>query len=108
MYDNGNCLFNKTTYEVGDDVVLRGADNVIVATDHPRKGPDSHSGPANVCDLTFQFDDVRPDDIAYQLTVDASRPIILSEQQLRDNGLEVIPEGPTPTSDPDLKLKIQG
>jgi hypothetical protein len=104
VHPSGSCEFADTTYHHGDDVVLWGQDNTVLATDHLVVGPDTRPGRPGVCDLTFHFDNVRPGDIAYQLTVGSSRRIIVTEDQLRANGFELIPRAHGNDDDPDIKV----
>ncbi|MDT7764678.1 MAG: hypothetical protein QOC63_4098 [Mycobacterium sp.] len=106
VHKNGSCDFNGTVYHNGDDVVLWGADNTLLAFSHLSVGkPIRPSGPGQpgVCDLTFQFDDVRPGDAAYQLTVGSSRKMIVTEDQLRATDLQVIP-GRANKDEPDFTV----
>jgi hypothetical protein len=105
---NGNCVFDTVIYEVGDDAVLRGADNTILSVDHLKKGPDTRPGTGGICDLAFQFSKLRPGDAAYQLTLGVSRPVIVTEQQLRAKELDVMPRGPAAKTDPELMVKNSG
>jgi hypothetical protein len=106
VYDNGNCDFVRpVTVHADDDVVLRGADNTIVGFDHLKMGSNTRRGPGGVCDLTFHFDNVRPGDAAYQLILGSNEPIIVTEEQLRDKGFEVIPRGPSEMDGPDFDVK---
>lgn len=100
---NGTCDFTDAAYHVGDEVVLRGADNTILAIDHLHL-PDVKPPPGGACDLAFHFDKVRPDDAAYQLKVGSSRRIAVTEDQLGSKDFEVIPRGPSGNGDPDFKV----
>jgi hypothetical protein len=101
----GSCDFNGTVYHNGDDVVLWGADNTLLAFSHLSVvKPIRASGPGQrgVCDLTFQLDDVRPGDAAYQLTVGASRKMLVTEDQLRATDFEVMPSVKGDADNPDI------
>lgn len=98
---DGTCDFT-TPYHVGDEVVLRGADNSILAIDHLRVA--EHTSAEASCDLAFHFDKVRPDDVAYQLAVGTSRPIVVTEDELRTKDFMVVPRGASHPEDPDFKV----
>jgi hypothetical protein len=104
VHPNGNCDFAGTTYHKGDEVVLWGADNTLLAIDHLVVGPDTRPGQPGVCDLTFKFDDIRPGDVGYQLTVGPSRKIVVTEDQLRAADFDVTPRGRANQDDPDIEV----
>lgn len=104
VHASGSCQYGDTWYHHGDDVVLWGFDNTVLAADHLVAGPDTRPGAPGVCDLTFHFNDVRPGDVAYQLSVGASRKIILTEDQLNTNGFELIPRATANNDDPDIRV----
>ena len=92
---SGTCVYGDTRYHVDDEVVLRGADDVLLAVDrlHSRGHGFRPSSPGQrgVCDLAFDFHDIRPGDVGYQLTVGGSRRIVVSEGELRATDFQVIP-----------------
>ena len=104
VHNSGTCRFGDAWYHRGDDIVLWGADNTVLATDQLVKGPATRPGTDGVCDLTFHFGDVRPGDVGYQLTVGASRRIVITEAQLRANGFELIPRAHGNVDDPDIQV----
>jgi hypothetical protein len=106
VHDNGNCVFAGTTYHNDDEVVLRGADNILLAFSHLKLGtgyrPSSAGQPR--CDMTFQLRDIRPGDVGYQLTVGSSRRIVMSEDQLRATDFQVTPRGRAKPDAPDFEV----
>lgn len=91
VHDTGTCQYGNVWYHHDDDVVLWGADNTVLAADHLHVGPDTRAGPNGVCDLTFAFRDVRPGDVAYQLSIGANPKIIVTEDQLHASSFVLIP-----------------
>ena len=102
--DTGTCVFGDVRYHDGDEVVLRGADDILLAVDHLHKGNNFHPGQHGTCDMTFRFHDVRPGDVGYQLTVGSSRRIVLSEDQLRAPDFQVVPRGHNNDDAPDFQV----
>lgn len=83
LNDRNKCAFPDATYHVGDQVVLRGADSTILSTDQLRLG-DTSAGTELMCDLDFTLDNVPAGEAAYQITVGSVGPIVVTEEQLRD------------------------
>lgn len=96
----GKC--DSTQFKVGEDVVLRGADESIMAID--RLGAAKDTAPDGSCDFPFHFDKVKPDEAAYQLTVGSSRRVVVTEDQLRVKDFVVVQRGTTRSGDPVLKV----
>ena len=104
VHYSGTCKYGNTFYHHGDDVVLWGADNTVLAADHLQKGPETGVGKPGVCDLTFHFRDVRPGDIAYQLAIGANPKIIVTEDQLLASSFELIPRVTADNDDPNVRV----
>jgi hypothetical protein len=106
--DKHTCLYGDTRYHVDDEVVLRGADNNLLAVDRlhsaGRGFRPTRPGQAGECDLAFTFHDVRPGDVGYQLTVGGSRRIVVSEAELRVADFQVIPRGHGNNESPDFDV----
>jgi hypothetical protein len=91
VFENGKCKFPDASYEPGQSIVLRGADNTILATDRLKVGPDQKVGGMGVCELTFHFDKVKAGQAGYQVTVGSGGPIVVTEHQLRDKVFAIRP-----------------
>ncbi len=102
--DSGSCQYGNTWYHHDDDVVLWGADNTMLAAAHLTKGSDTRAGNGGVCDLRFQFHDVRPGDVAYQLSIGANPKIIVTEDQLHASSFTLIPRATADNDDPNIRV----
>lgn len=88
---DGKCVFPDASFEPGESIVLRGADNTIMATDQLKPESDHYVGKMASCGLNFHFDKVKAGEAGYQLMIGSSGPIIATETQLRQKHFEIIP-----------------
>lgn len=88
----GECTFVDGVYGPATPVVLRGADNQILASTTLSVGDDQfpNEGLA-LCSLKFNFDNVKKGETAYQITVGSVGPIVVTEHQLRDKDFNLQP-----------------
>jgi hypothetical protein len=85
---NGDCVFPDGTYAAGEQLVLRGASNQILATSS-LEGPQSEYAASGICEMPFSFKDVPAGEAAYQITIGSSAaPLVVPENTLRCSGGE--------------------
>ena len=94
IYDDANrCAFYDGTLQTGDTVVLRGADNSILATSNLTPRRFTNQGTSGACAFDFQLQDIKAGEAGYQLTVGDLGPVIVTEDQLRRKSFRVVPRG---------------
>ncbi|MGV7352562.1 hypothetical protein PJI18_09735 [Mycobacterium kansasii] len=74
------CVFPNARFTAGDQVVLRGAANQILATGKLRAIPRTQD---DLCDMRFELKNVAAGEIAYQLTIGATPPTVVPLETLR-------------------------
>jgi hypothetical protein len=90
VYENRDCVFPRATFRVGDQVVVRGAANQILATGTLRATGNVHMvGTPGFCDMRFDVKNIPTGEAAYQVSVGSSGPVVVTEDKLRCKGTTV-------------------